>query len=31
MTTNNSEQAERLLVTFFLALPETIEDEGDRL
>jgi hypothetical protein len=29
MTTNNSEQAERLLVTFFPALPKTIEDEGD--
>jgi hypothetical protein len=30
MTTNNSEQAEQLLTTFFPALPETIKDEGDR-
>jgi hypothetical protein len=29
MTTNNSEQAEQLLATFFPALPENIEDEGD--
>jgi hypothetical protein len=30
MKTNTSEQAEQLLATFFPALPETIEDEGDR-
>ncbi|KAF4547222.1 Hypothetical protein D9617_52g060430 [Elsinoe fawcettii] len=29
-TTNKSEQAEQLLDTFSPALPETIEDEGDR-
>lgn len=29
-TTNNSEQAEQLLATFFPLLPDSIEDEGDR-
>ena len=29
-TTNNSEQAEQLLATFFPALPGNVEDEGDR-
>jgi hypothetical protein len=29
-TTNKSEQAEQLLATFFPALPENIDDEGDR-
>jgi hypothetical protein len=29
-TESNSEQAEQLLATFFAALPENIEDEGDR-
>ncbi|KZL81062.1 reverse transcriptase, partial [Colletotrichum incanum] len=29
-TTNNTEQAEELLTTFFPALPDDIEDEGDR-
>ncbi|KAF4546910.1 Hypothetical protein D9617_102g071690 [Elsinoe fawcettii] len=29
-TTNNSEQVEQLLDTLFPALPDTIEDEGDR-
>jgi hypothetical protein len=28
--TSNSEQAEQLLATFFPALPENVEDEGDR-
>jgi hypothetical protein len=30
LTTSNSEQAEQLLATFFPALPENVEDEGDR-
>jgi hypothetical protein len=30
LTTSNFQQAEQLLATFFLALPENIEDEGDR-
>jgi hypothetical protein len=30
LTTSNSEQAEQLLATFFPALLENIDDEGDR-
>ena len=31
LTTSNFEQAEQLLATSFPALPENVEDEGDRL